>query len=79
MSAEQAQLVRTFDVAGHTVTLTLPRPEYGGLRCMAVEWNPIPTRKLGRKALKQYRRGRDTALLEWAALNGQSKVLVIET
>jgi hypothetical protein len=66
MSAETPALVRSFRVGRRTVTITIPKPRRGGMVSVAVEWAPNAPTKLSCRERAQYRRGRDSVLVELA-------------
>jgi hypothetical protein len=77
MSAEAAALVRSFRVGSRICTMTFPRPEGGALLYMTTEWWPSVPRRLSAAQMREYRSGRDRALMELAGITG-GNVLVVE-
>ena len=67
MSGEAAALVRTWRVGKRQVTMTAPKLRNGQVAMATIEWQPDMPRRLSRRALKQYRTGRDTAFAELCA------------
>ncbi|MFG6428410.1 hypothetical protein [Roseateles sp. LYH14W] len=63
MSASAAALVRSWRVGNRTATLTVSQPSPDGQRAAVIEWAPTQPQKLTKAQFKQYRRGRDAALL----------------
>ncbi len=61
MPAEAAALVRTWRVGKRRVTMTAPQIRNGQVAMATIEWHPDMPRRLSRRALKQYRVGRDAA------------------
>ncbi len=61
MSGESAALVRTWRVGKRRVTMTAPQIRNGQVAMATIEWHPDMPRRLSRRALKQYRVGRDAA------------------
>jgi hypothetical protein len=78
MSAAAAALVRSFRVGKWTCTMTFPRPQRGAVLCMATEWSPSVPRRLSAAQMREYRSGRDRALVELAGMLGGGNVLVVE-
>ncbi len=64
MSGETAALVRTWRVGKRRVTMTAPQIRIGQVATATIEWHPDMPRRLSRRALKQYRTGRDAAFAE---------------
>ncbi len=78
MSAQSALLVRVFPVGKRTVTMTFQHPSAAPeLQIMATEWEPNFPRGLSRKEWRQYRAGRDAAIIEYGHLTGL-KIALIE-
>ena len=64
MPGEAAALVRTWRVGKRRVTMTAPKLRNGEVAMATIEWQPDMPRRLSRRALKQYRTGRDAAFAE---------------
>ncbi len=78
MSASKLFLVRTFRVGRYTCTLSVANPGAGTPAAASVEWTPHLPIRLSNAEVAQYRKGRDKAASEIAALLGGS-ALVIES
>jgi hypothetical protein len=77
MSAEAAALSVTFPVGRkYRCTVTIPPPRQGELRPVAFEWEPDVPRRLTKKELRDYRRGRDAAFATLAEQTGLRTLLV---
>ena len=76
MTAETPALVRTFRVGRRKVTLTVPQVRSGQVLHAATEWHPDVPRRLSRREMAQYRRGRDAAFAELCAELGINGALV---
>ncbi len=61
MPAEAAAMTRTWRVGKRRVTMTAPQIRNGQVAMATIEWHPDMPRRLSRRALKQYRVGRDAA------------------
>ncbi len=61
MPGESATLVRTWRVGKRRVTMTAPQLRNGQVSMATIEWHPDMPRKLSRREMKQYRKGRDAA------------------
>ena len=77
MSAEAPTLTRSWKVGKRTVTMTVPPVVRGQARCMAMEWSPSMPRRLTKRELREYRIGRDAAVVELAEQTGL-RALVVE-
>ncbi len=64
MPGESAALVRTWRVGKRKVTVTVPQIRTGQVLHAAFEWSPNMPRRLSRRDLRQYRKGRDSAFNE---------------
>ncbi len=76
MTAETPALIRTFPVGPRTVTLTAPRLRAGQVSCASIEWHPDMPRRLSRREMARYRRGRDAAFAELCGELGINGALV---
>ena len=75
----QALVTTTFRVGRRfKVAMTIPSFGPGETLAMNVEWSPdVPKRRLNKREIQDYRRGRDAALAEVARLIG-GNVLCVE-
>ncbi len=64
MPAEAAAMTRTWRVGKRRVTMTAPQIRNGDVAMATIEWQPNMPRRLSRRALKQYRVGRDAAFAD---------------
>ncbi len=64
MPGESAALVRTWRVGKRKVTVTVPQIRTGQVLHAAFEWFPNMPRRLSRRDLRHYRKGRDAAFNE---------------
>ncbi len=64
MPGESAAIMRTWRVGKRRVTMTAPKIRIGQVGTATIEWHPDMPRKLSRRALKQYRKGRNAAFAE---------------
>ncbi len=67
MTAESAAIMRTWRVGKRKVTMTAPQVRIGQVGMATIEWAPDMPRRLSRRELKQYRKGRDAAFAELCA------------
>ena len=77
MTAEAAALVRSFLVGKRHCTLTFRRPAAKTTQWMSAEWSPTTPRRLNKAEWRQYRAGRDAAMVEFAELLGE-RILLVE-
>lgn len=76
MSAESPALIRSFKVGKRTCTLIVPSPPAAGdAACLVAEWSPTVPRRLSKKEMRQYRKGRDEAIMEVTRQTGAPTVL----
>ena len=64
MPAEAAAMTRTWRVGKRRVTMTAPQIRNGQVAIATIEWHPDMPRRLSRRALKQYRVGRNAAFAD---------------
>lgn len=77
MSGEPYQLLRVWSVGDrYRVTLTIPRVKPGEAVVVAIEWSPYLPKHLTPEELRDYRAGRDAALLDVAKATGINTAVV---
>ncbi len=64
MPGEAAAMTRTWRVGKRRVTMTAPKLRSGQVAMATIEWHPNMPRRLSRRALKQYRAGRNAAFAD---------------
>ncbi len=64
MPGKAVAAMRMWRVGRRKVTLTVPQIRSGQVATAAIEWHPDLPRRLSRRELKQYRKGRDAAFAE---------------
>jgi hypothetical protein len=79
ISQHPEPLLRTTFRVGrrYRCTLTIPHIERGEALAMQTEWSPGIPKRLSKREIQDYRRGRDAALAEVARLIG-GNVLCVE-
>lgn len=76
MTADAAAAVRTWSAGRYRCTLTVARPKPGAVVHCVLEWHPEQPRRLSEPELRQYRAGRNAALLSIADELGISAAVV---
>jgi len=66
MSGPAILLVRSWPVGAFTCEMTIQRPESGVLVNSMVEWSPAKPSRLSADEWREYRRGRNQAIAEFA-------------
>ena len=70
MTGEAAAMMHTWRVGRRKVTLTAPQIRSAQVVTATIEWHPDMPRRLSRRALKQYRVGRDAAFADLCSETG---------